>query len=70
MHGMSETLGTRTVLWDFIMTEIGEDEGILGNDFAMANWLTVQPHEGAVYLQVVPRNGSDDMVELLPCVVR
>ena len=30
--------------------EIGEDEGILGNDFAMAHRLKVRPHEAAVYL--------------------
>ena len=32
------------------MAEIGDDEGILGNDFAMAHKLTVRPCEGAVYL--------------------
>ena len=44
------TLGTRVIEWDFIVAEIGEDEGILGNDFAMAQQLTVWPHESAVYL--------------------
>ena len=29
------------------MAEIGDDEGILGNDFAMAHELTVRPCEGA-----------------------
>ena len=45
MHGMSETgitLGMRMVLWNFIVTKIGEDEVILGNDFAMAHQLTVR----------------------------
>ena len=40
------TLGTRAINWDIIVAEIGEDEGILGNDFAVAHQLTVWPHEG------------------------
>ena len=32
------------------MAEIGEDEGILGNNFTMAKIIIVWPHEGAVYL--------------------
>ena len=48
------------------MTEIDEDEGILGNDFAMAHRLSVRPHEGAVYLLAVSRSGTDDMGERLP----
>ena len=67
---LAVTLGTRTVLWDFIVTETGEDEGILGNDFAMAHRLTVRLHEGAVYQPAVPRSGTDDMGECLPCAVR
>ena len=63
---LAVTLGTRTVLWDFIVTKIGEDMGILGNDFAMAHRLTVLPHERAVYLPAVPRSGKDDMGECLP----
>ena len=47
---LTVTLGTRVVEWGFIVAEIGEDEGILGNDFAMAHELTVRPCEGAVYL--------------------
>ena len=47
---MAVTLGTRVIDWDFIVAEIGEDEGILGNDFAMAQVLMVRPHEGVVYL--------------------
>ena len=31
------TLGHRAVNWGFIVAQIGEDEGILGNDFGMAN---------------------------------
>ena len=64
------TLGTQMVLWDFVVTQIGEDEGILGNDFTMAHLLTVWPHEGAVYLPAAPRSGTDDMGECLPCAVR
>ena len=37
------TLGTRAIKWNFIVAEIGDDEGILGNDFAMAHKLTVRP---------------------------
>ena len=55
---LAVTFGTRTLLWDFIMTEIGEDKGILGSDFATAHQLTVRPQEGAVYLQAVPRGGT------------
>ena len=40
------TLGTRAINWDIIMAKISEDEGILGNDFAVAHQLTVWPHEG------------------------
>ena len=38
---MVVTLGTRIKEWDFIVAEIGEDEGVLGNDFAMAQQLVV-----------------------------
>ena len=41
---LTVTLGTRVVEWGFIVAEIGDDEGILGNDFAMAHELTVRPH--------------------------
>ena len=47
---LTVTLGTRVVEWGFIVAEIGDDEGILGNDFAKAHELTVRPCEGAVYL--------------------
>ena len=43
------------------MAEIGEDEGILGNDFALAHQLTVQPHEGAVYLPTTSGEEKEDM---------
>ena len=36
------TLGTREIDWDFIVAEIGEDEGILGNDLVMAQELTLK----------------------------
>ena len=32
---LTVTLGTRVVEWGFIVAEIRDDEGILGNDFAM-----------------------------------
>ena len=51
------TLGTRVIEWDFIVAQIGEDEGILGNDFAMAQQLTVQPHGSAVYLPASSSTG-------------
>ena len=44
------TLGPQAIDWYFIVSEISEDEGILGNDFAVARQLTLRPHEGAVYL--------------------
>ena len=34
--------------------EIGTDEGILGNDFAMRHKLTIRPHKGVVYLPQTP----------------
>ena len=59
------TLGTRVIEWDFIVAEIGE--GILGNDFAMAQQLTVRPHESAVYLPASSSADKEDMGERLPC---
>ena len=47
---LTVTLGTRVIKWSFIVAEIGDDKGILGNDFAMAHKLTVRPCESAVYL--------------------
>ena len=52
------------------MAEIGDDEGILGNDFAMAHELTVQPCEGAVYLPDLAGTGKEHMGERLPCTIR
>ena len=54
---LAVTLGTCVIKWDFIVAEIGKDEGILGNDFAMSQQLTVRPHESAVY---VPASSSTD----------
>ena len=47
---LTVTLGSQVIKWGFIVAEIGDDEGILGNDFAIAHELTVRPREGAVYL--------------------
>ena len=63
------TLGTHVIDWDFLVAEIGEDEGILGNDFAMVQELTVRPHKGAVYLPAFTSTGKEDMGEHLPCAV-
>ena len=52
------------------MAEIGEDEGILGNDFPMAHQLTVRPHEGAAYLPTTSEGWKEDMGDRLPCAVR
>ena len=59
------TLGTRAIKWTFIVAEIGDDEGILGNDFAMAHVLTVWPCEGAVYLPILSRAKEKLMAVLL-----
>ena len=52
------------------MAEIGDDEGILGNDFAIAHELTVRPCEGAVYLTDLAGTGKGHMGERLPCTIR
>ena len=67
---LTVTLGTRVVEWGFIVAEIGDDEGILGNDFAMAHELTVRPCEGAVYLPDIAGTGTGHMGERLPCTIR
>ena len=67
---LTVTLGTRVVEWGFIVAEIGDDEGILGNDFAMAHELTVRPCEGAVYLPDHTETGRGHLGERLPCTVR
>ena len=59
------TFGTRAIDWDIIVAEIGEDEGILGNHFAVAHQLTVWPHEGAVYLSRVPTAVATELWERL-----
>ena len=40
------------------MAEIRDDEGILGNNFAMAHKLMVRPCEGAVYLPDLAGTGK------------
>ena len=67
---LTVTLGTRVVKWGLIVAEIGDDEGILGNDFAMAHELTVQPCEGAVYFPDLAGMGRGHMGESLPCTIR
>ena len=64
------TLGNRAIKWNFIVAEFGDDEGILGNDFAMANELTVRPCEGAVYLPNLSRAKEEPMGQRLPCTIR
>ena len=51
------------------MAEI-RDEGILGNDFAMAHELTVRPCEDAVYLPDLAGTEKGYMGERLPCTIR
>ena len=51
--GQSETYrdsGNSGHKMELIVAEIGDDEGILGNDFTTAHELTVRPCEGAMYL--------------------
>ena len=64
------TLGTRVIEWDIMVAEIGEDEGILCKDFAMAQQLMVRPHESAVYLPASSSADKEDMGERLPCAFR
>ena len=66
---LTVTLGTRAIKWNFIRAEIGDDEGILGNDFAMTHELTVWPCEGAVYLPTLSRAKEEHMGQRLPCTV-
>ena len=67
---LTVTLGARVIEWSFIVAEIGDDEGILRNDFAMAHELTVRPCEGAVYLPDLAGTGKGHMGERLPCTIR
>ena len=53
-----------------VVRAIGDDEGILGNDFAMAHELTVRPCEGAVYLPDLAGTGKGHMGERLPCTIQ
>ena len=64
--GLTVTLGTRVIEWSFIV----DNEGILGNDFAMAHELTVRPCEGAVYLPDFAGTGKGHMGKHLPCTIR
>ena len=68
--GLTVTVGTRVIKWRFIVGKIGDDEGILGNDFAMAHELTVRPCQGAVYLPDLAGTGKRHMGERLPCTIR
>ena len=67
---LTVTLGTRVIKWSFIVAEIGDDEGILGNDFAMAHALAVQPCEGTVHLPDRSGTRKEHMGEGLPCTIR
>ena len=51
------------------MTEIGDNEGILGNGFAMAHELKVRPCKGAVYLPDLSGTRKEHMGERLPCTI-
>ena len=66
---LTMTLGTRVIEWSFIVAEIGDDERILGNDFAMAHELKVWPCEGAMYLPDLAGTGKGHMGERLPCTI-
>ena len=54
-------LWARSFVWEFIIVDIGTDEGILGNDFAMRYALTVCPHKGADYLPNAGQLGKDGL---------
>ena len=68
--GSTRLTVTRAIKWNFIVAEIGDDEGILGNDFALAHELTVRPCKGAVYLPTLSRAKEEHMGQRLPCTVR
>ena len=67
---LTVTPGTQVIKWSFIVAEIGDDEGILGNDFAMAHERTMRPCEDAVYLPDLAGTGKGHMGERLPCTIR
>ena len=60
---LAVNLGAQVITCDFIVAEIGEDEGILAYDFAMAHRIMVRPHEAAVYLPGSSEGGREDMGE-------
>ena len=64
------TLGTRAIEWNFIVAEIGDDEGILGSDFVMAHELKVPLYEGAVYLPTLSKVEEEHMGQSLPCTIQ
>ena len=63
------TPGTRAIKWKFIVAEIEDDEGILGNDFAMEHKLTVRLRKGAVYLPDLSRARKEHMGQRLSCTI-
>ena len=67
---LTVTLGTRVIKWSFIVAEIGDDEGILGNDFAILHEHTVRLCEGAGYLPDLSGTRKEHMGERLPCTIR
>ena len=67
---LTVTLGTRAIEWNVIVAEIWDDEGILGNDFAMAHELTGRPCDGAVYLPTLSKAKEEHMGQCLPCTIR
>ena len=52
------TFGTQEFEWEFIVADIGADEGILGNNFAMRHAIMVPPH-GVVYLPDAERQEQE-----------
>ena len=66
---LTMTLGTRAIKWNFIVAEMGDDEGILGNNFAMAHELTVRLCKGTVYLPTLSRAKEEHMGQCLPCTI-
>ena len=63
------TLDNQAIDWDFIVAEIGEDEGFLGNDLAVTHRLTVHPHEGTVSLPGASNEWTENLGERLMCVI-
>ena len=67
---LTVTLGTRAIECNFIEADIGDDKGILGNDFAMAHKLTVRPCKGTMYLPTLSKAKEEHMGQRLPCTIR